>query len=89
VYFGFRKIPCSPFPNPLNSGISSVFGRFIENYPRNLWEKSKNIFMAFLNNGTCLIVIVTKLAENRSKNNSKYIMKCVILSLKNKKVFGL
>jgi hypothetical protein len=36
-----------------------------------------------------VIVIVSKLAENFTKNNSKYIMKCVILSLKNKILFGL
>jgi hypothetical protein len=31
---------------PLNKGILSVFGRFIEDYLRNLtwWEKSKNRF---------------------------------------------
>jgi hypothetical protein len=31
----------------------------------------------------------SKFAENFTKNNSKYIMICVILSLKNKKLFGL
>jgi hypothetical protein len=31
-------------------------------------------------------VIVSKLAEHFTKNNLKYIMKCVILSLKNKKI---
>jgi hypothetical protein len=33
-----------------------------------------------------VIMIVSKLAKNFTKNNSKYIMKCVILSLKNKKL---
>jgi hypothetical protein len=39
---GFRKIPYSFFLE----GIFSVFGRYIEDYLRNLtcWEKSKNRF---------------------------------------------
>jgi hypothetical protein len=36
-----------------------------------------------------VIVDVSKSAENYTKNNLKYIMKCVLLSLKNKKLFGL
>jgi hypothetical protein len=36
VYFDFRKIPCGLFPQPLNKGIFSVFGNFIEDYLRNL-----------------------------------------------------
>jgi hypothetical protein len=46
VYLGFGKIPCGLFPKPLNKGIFSVFGRFIEDYLRNLtcWKKSKNRF---------------------------------------------
>jgi hypothetical protein len=46
VYFDFRKISCGLFPRPLNKGIFSVFGRFIENYLRNLtcWEKSTHRF---------------------------------------------
>jgi hypothetical protein len=50
------------------------------------------LIVEFYNKGTktqILIVIVTKLAENFTKNNSKYIMKFFILSLKNKKLFGL
>jgi hypothetical protein len=48
--------------------------------------------MEFYNNRPktqIVIVIVSKLAENFTKNKSKYIMKCVILSLKNKNLFGL
>jgi hypothetical protein len=46
VYFDFRKIYCGLFSKPLNKGIFSVFGRFIEDYLRNLmcWENSKNRF---------------------------------------------
>jgi hypothetical protein len=36
-----------------------------------------------------VIVDVSKFAENFTKNNSKYIMKCVILSLKKQSLFGL
>jgi hypothetical protein len=37
------KITCGPFPMPLKKGIFSVFGRFIDDYLRNLtcWEKSE------------------------------------------------
>jgi hypothetical protein len=48
--------------------------------------------VSFYNNRSktqIVIVDVSKLAENFTKNNSKYIMKCVIISLKNKKLFGL
>jgi hypothetical protein len=40
VYFCFRKIPCGLIPKPLNVRFFTVFGRFIENYLRNLtcWE---------------------------------------------------
>jgi hypothetical protein len=51
--------------------------------------KQSALRLAFYNNRPSLIVIVTKLAENFTKNNSKYIMKRVILSIKNKKLFGL
>jgi hypothetical protein len=42
----FRKIPWVLFPQPLNKGIFSVSGIFIEDYLTNLngWEKSKNRF---------------------------------------------
>jgi hypothetical protein len=38
--FAFRKIPCGLFPKLLEKGTFSVFGRFIEDYLRNLtyWE---------------------------------------------------
>jgi hypothetical protein len=36
LYFGFRKISCGLFSKPLNKGIFSVFGRFSEDYFRNL-----------------------------------------------------
>jgi hypothetical protein len=36
-----------------------------------------------------LIVMVSKLDANFTKNNSKYIIKCVIFSLKTKKLTGL
>jgi hypothetical protein len=39
-------------------------------------------------NTQIVIVIVSKLAKKVTKNNSKYIMKCVILSLKSKKLFA-
>jgi hypothetical protein len=32
VYLGLREIPCGPFSKPLNKGIFSDFGRFIEDY---------------------------------------------------------
>jgi hypothetical protein len=55
--FGFRKIPCGVFAKPLNKGIFSDFGRFIEDYLRNLtcWEKLKNRFG----------LSATKLSKNR------------------------
>jgi hypothetical protein len=53
------------------------------------WKIWYLLRVAFYNNLTGLIVIVTKLDENFTKNNLKYIMKYVILSLKNKKLFGL
>jgi hypothetical protein len=45
--------------------------------------------VAFYNNRLSRIVVVSKLTGNFTENNSKYIMKCVILRLKNKKLFGL
>jgi hypothetical protein len=41
--FGFRKIRSGLFPKPLDKGIFSVFGIFIDDYLRNLtfWEKLK------------------------------------------------
>jgi hypothetical protein len=36
IYFGSQKIPRCLFPKPINQGIFSVFGRFIEDYLRNL-----------------------------------------------------
>jgi hypothetical protein len=36
VYFGFRKISCCFVTKPLNKGIFSVFGIFIEDYLGNL-----------------------------------------------------
>jgi hypothetical protein len=40
------KISSGLYTEPLNKGIFSVFGRFIEDYLRSLtsWEKSKNKF---------------------------------------------
>jgi hypothetical protein len=56
VYFGFREIRCGLFLK----GIFSVFGRFIEEYLRNLtcWEKSKHRFG----------LSTSKLSKNRSKD---------------------
>jgi hypothetical protein len=51
--------------------------------------KKCKLKVAFYNNRPSLIVIVSKLVENFTKYNSKYIIKCLILSLKNKKLFGL
>jgi hypothetical protein len=41
LYFGSQKIPCCLFPEPINQGIFSLFGRFIEEYLSNLtcWKK--------------------------------------------------
>jgi hypothetical protein len=36
VYFDIREIPCDLFSKPLNKGIFSVFGRFIEDGLRHL-----------------------------------------------------
>jgi hypothetical protein len=46
AYFGFRRILWRLLKKPLNKGIFSVFGRFIEDFLRNqtCWEKSKNRF---------------------------------------------
>jgi hypothetical protein len=46
VYFDFQKMACCLFPQPLIKGIFSVFGRFIEDFFKNLrcWVKSKNRF---------------------------------------------
>jgi hypothetical protein len=56
-----------------------------------IWKKLpvKSLTGDFYNNRPktqILIMIVSKLAENFTKNNSKYIMKCVILSLNKQKI---
>jgi hypothetical protein len=66
------EILCDHIPKPLNKGIWSVFGRFIEDYLRNLtcWEKSKNRFG----------FSAPKLSKNRfSKDKNLFIICWVVL----------
>jgi hypothetical protein len=46
LYFGFRKIPCCLFPQPLNKGIFSVFGRYSKNkFGLKIKQESLNFFL--------------------------------------------